>query len=461
MEAAGIDWCAVFEPQPHQLRFLNSRALFRWFCAGRGAGKTWALVNDALLGAVCDPGGKSLLAVRVGNDIRSTMVPELLRQFDQLQAATGINWIARHNRTAPSYIRLVNGHTLWIRPFDKIGQLRGTRYGRVLIDELMWTYTVGEQEAWDQLRLLATLPCPVRGVAIASSPNGMSPATREFYEAQRSGDSRYHVTRAIATDNAHLAPEMLEAVSRGMSRRAHRQEIMAEILRSAHTVFPEYEQGRHVVPFDYKAARRNGSPWILAVDWNTYACAIYIDPRSYRWTVADELVMRDTSERKVGHDRFWHHLLQFAEKHGNRPRFVACDRALPRYNAKIARVLGVAADWSRSKEEQSVENGLEEIRDLIDPHEGEPRLVLSSSLAQSKPEDQRVAPLRVSMNNYQYLRDRFGNITQTPKKDDAHDHAVDALAYAVKAANRRWSSLLGGRARPRAWTQPARRGLEG
>ena len=57
MEAAGIDWCAVFEPQPHQLRFLNSRALFRWFCAGRGAGKTWALVNDALLGAVCDPGG--------------------------------------------------------------------------------------------------------------------------------------------------------------------------------------------------------------------------------------------------------------------------------------------------------------------------------------------------------------------------------------------------------------------
>tara|TARA_R110000796_G_scaffold27577_1_gene75944 strand:+ start:957 stop:2294 length:1338 start_codon:yes stop_codon:yes gene_type:complete len=441
------------------MRFLASRALFRWFCAGRGAGKTWALVNDSILGAVCDPGGKSLLTVRVGNDISQTMNAELDEQFSILQRATGINWITKWNRTAPCYLRLVNGHTLWLRPYDKIGQLRGTRYGRVNIDELMWTYTVPERTAWDQLRILATLPSPMRGVAVASSPNGMSPATREFVDAQKDGDSRYHVTRALATDNEFLAPEMLEAISRGMSKRAYRQEIMAEILRSADVVFPEFDLDRHVIPFNAAAARKEGWPWILACDWNTYACAIYVDPRSFRWVIADELVMKDTPERKTGHDRFWHHLLEFVKRHGGKPRFSACDRALPRYNAKLAQTLGVHSDWSRSIEEQSVANGIEEIRDMLDPHEGEPRLVVSSSLDSLKPEDQRVAPMRHALGTYRYLRDRFGQITDTPKKDDVCDHSIDALSYAVKCANRRWISLLGGVTRQRAWTQPRRRGV--
>lgn len=454
-----VDWIGTFKPQPHQLRCMVSSALYRWFCAGRGAGKTWTMCNDGLLTAICDPGGQSAIFGRVGNDIRATIEPELERQLAQLTEATGVNWVRKRNRSQLAYFRLINGHTIWLRPFDKIDQLRGFRVGYCGVDEMLWTYSVSEQTAWDQIRLLTTLPCKRPGVLVASSPNGLTPMTREFVEAQKRGDSQYSVTRAIATDNAHLSRTALEALMRGMSNRARRQEIFAEILRSANSVFAEFDEARHLVDFKRRTAVRNNWEWILAVDWNTSALAIYIEPKSYRWIVADEIAVRDTNERKISHDRFWAQLQPFVERQGRKPAFAACDRALPRHNAKLAQKLGVAADWSRATEEQSVEAGVEELRDLLDPHDSDPRIVFAKSLMRDKPEDQRVAPIIAAMRDYRYLVDRYGNITTTPKKDDVNDHATDALMYAVKAANRRWQSLLGGVVRPRAFTTPARRGI--
>lgn len=76
LDALDLDWFEVFKPLPHQRRLLASNAETRWLCGGRGAGKTWTLVNDSLLKALTMPRVPCALLGRVGNDLRTTIEPE-------------------------------------------------------------------------------------------------------------------------------------------------------------------------------------------------------------------------------------------------------------------------------------------------------------------------------------------------------------------------------------------------
>jgi hypothetical protein len=49
-----------------------------------------------------------------------------------------------------------------------------------------------------------------------------------------------------------------------------------------------------------------------------------------------------------------------------------------------------------------------------------------------------------SMAAYRYMLDRDGNPTDIPAKDNLHDHAVDALRYAIVAGSR-FKELHGGK----------------
>lgn len=461
-EHLDLDWFDIFKPQPHQRRILASKAENRWLCGGRGAGKTWTMVNDALLKAVTMPGVPGALLGRVGNDLRTTIEPELDRQVQRLQDATGVSWVRKWNRSGLGYLELINKSRIWLRPYDRIDSLRGLEFGWAACDELLWTYTVDEKTAFDGLRILLRVPCDRPGLLVASSPNGLSPVTREFIAAQQRNDRSYFVSRARASDNKHIRQGALEALSAGLSRRAYLQEMEGEILRSQDNCLPEFETARHVVDRRWQRLKRLGWPYLLAVDWHTVAFAIYVDPDTRQWVVADELTMQDTPERKVTPDRFWAHLVQFCQKHG-RPRAAFADRALPKWNQKLRLLFdgGCPIDWCRTKDEQAVELGLEEIRDWLDPYsdDGEqpPRLVVARSLVAEKPEDQRVAPLRHALGNYKWLKTRQGQITGKPDKDDINDHAIDALRYAVVCAGRRHREYVDGRARPRAWTSDAQR----
>jgi hypothetical protein len=457
-----LDWFEIFDPLPHQRRLLASDAEARWLCGGRGAGKTWTLVNDELLKALTMPRVPGALLGRVGNDLRTTIEPELDRQLQQLQDATGICWIRKWNRSGLGYLELVNGSRIWLRPYDRIDSLRGLQFGHAGCDELLWTYTVDEKTAFDSLRILLRVPCERPGLLIASSPNGLSPVTREFISAQQRRDRRYFVARARASDNSHIRRDSLAALADGLSRRAYLQEIEGEILRSAETCLPEYDEERHIVDRRWQRLQRLGWPYLLAVDWHTVAFAIYVDPSSRQWVVADELTMRDSAERKITPDRFWAHLVQFVKKHG-RPRAAFTDRALPKANNQLRQLFdgAVPIDWCRTREEQAVELGLEELRDWLDPYSADestpPRIVLSSSLKRERPDDQRVSPLRHALREYRWLKTRQGQITGKPDKNDRDDHAVDALRYAVVCAGRRHREWVDGEAQPRAWTRNADR----
>jgi hypothetical protein len=76
-----------------------------------------------------------------------------------------------------------------------------------------------------------------------------------------------------------------------------------------------------------------------------------------------------------------------------------------------------------SRLEQSVAEGIELVRDMLDPVDRAPQLLFARHLA--KTEERR--GIVACMQNYRYKQDMFGVITNIPHKDNVFDHGADAL----------------------------------
>ena len=79
----------------------------------------------------------------------------------------------------------------------------------------------------------------------------------------------------------------------------------------------------------------------------------------------------------------------------------------------------------RSTEEQDVMNGIEVVRNLIDPFEGPPRLYISTKIM----ENQNPRGMRNMFESYRWKLNRDGLLTDVPQKCNIVDHAADALRY--------------------------------
>ena len=71
--------------------------------------------------------------------------------------------------------------------------------------------------------------------------------------------------------------------------------------------------------------------------------------------------------------------------------------------------------------------GIELIRDRLAPANGPPMLLVSTRLV--KPESQSTAGVVQMFRQYRYQKDREGNPTAQPYKDDVTDHFADLLRY--------------------------------
>jgi hypothetical protein len=76
-----------------------------------------------------------------------------------------------------------------------------------------------------------------------------------------------------------------------------------------------------------------------------------------------------------------------------------------------------------SRLEQSVAEGIELVRDQLDPVERSPMLLFARHLAKT---DERRG-IVACVQNYRYKQDMFGVITNIPHKDNVFDHGCDAL----------------------------------
>jgi hypothetical protein len=264
--------------------------------------------------------------------------------------------------------------------------------------------------------------------------------TRLFADRQHEKDPGWYVTRCTSWDNPYLSRDVIESWRKAMSDRRYQQEVMAYALRPSSVVFAEFDTERHIIPHDHRQYPH--AKWVFGVDWGvSRAVAVAIQVLSDgRWIVVDERVERP---RSSGH---WRQTVKrFIDQYTQRPYLIAADRAIPTENQWLRTVWGVKRTIVMplsTRHDQYIRNGVMAMSDMLSPVDRPPTLVFSSRLPRKYDGDlQGIVP---SMQAYRYTLDRSGTPTDRIFKDNTHDHAIDALRYAI-VAGLRFADLHGGR----------------
>lgn len=440
-DLAKLDLAAAFSPYRKQAEFLTSRARNRFFVAGRGAGKSWTLTLDALVQALVNPGVPGALLGRTERDLKKSLLPFLRGHLATLQDLTGFNWVRRFSADDQA-IYLQNGSTIYWQGYERVDKMRGQNLAWVDADEICWS-EADELTVYETLVSCIRIPCPRPSFAIASSPNGLRGVTKLFRDRQVEGNADFYVARATSYDNPFLDRAVVDSWASAMSARRRDQEIFALALRPMSAVFGEFRESRHIVPWSPR--HHPECRWVFGVDWGlnrAVAVAIQVTP-SGRWVVVDELVRKPESRGHFRAElRTW---IDATCGEGVHPFMVSADRAVPEENMWLRAVYSPHRTLVlplSSKHDQYVRSGLTLMGDMLSPTAGEPLLCFSDKLSRLFAGD--VAGIVPSMAAYRYQIDQDKNPTDVPAKDNTHDHAVDALRYAVVAGSR-FRELHGGR----------------
>ena len=423
-----IDVCADFAPHPKQLQFLQADSRFALALTGIGFGKTWALTLKCLIAALSNPGVNTLLAGRTYRDLEDVLVPLLFQHIQKVQDTHNVNLVVRHDKL-DGKLHLLGGGMILLRSYQLIDKIRGLNLGAAYIDEVEWS-SADPVEVFGVLNERCRVSCPVHQIAYATSPNGLLGVTRIFHEAQVRNDTDYHVTHGTTLDNPYLSPGFIRTLRASMSKRRWAQEVEGKVLRPAHVVFPEFTDKDHLIEWQWDS--HAALPWVLAVDWGTnhHHVALMIQVlENGTWVVADELLCDDMPRAQ-----FRAALSTWIEARAavcGYPVAAGTDRAVPQMNQWLMNRYGHKGTHVRNcktHKQQYVINGIELIRDRLAPAEGPPMLMVSSRL--NKPESKVTAGIVQAFRTYRYQKDREGNPTAQPYKDDVCDHALDALRYA-------------------------------
>jgi len=421
-----------------QAHFVADDHLFAMFLGGVGSGKSHALTAWVVRRALANPGAIGALLGRTSVDLQAILIPAFFDRLQECQDVTGVNLVRDYDK-GNAKVTLCNGCQVYFRPYNRIAKLRGLTLTFAAADEVEWSEAEPE-EVWSVLtgRLRGRGPLP--GLAFATSPNGLRGITRRFVDAQRhyitargQGDAagvktwgRFYTVTATSFANPFLPTHFFDSL-RSMSKRRYQQEVEGKVLRPSHTVLQL--EARHMIPWRWQD--HPTLPRVYGIDWGGGAHHVAIMCQveaSGRWVVADELIL-DDAPRGTFQDR----LQKWIDGHGTTPpTLLAADRAAPFENQVLqTRYRTTPLRWMETKEDQGIVRGLELMRDLMDPCEGQPLLVFSDKLAQTV--TGQTAPIIPAMRGYCYHLDAEGQPTTRPRKDNVNDHAMDALRYIIMA----------------------------
>ena len=194
--------------------FVLSGAKHPAMLAGRGSGKTFALVAKGFALALNHPGIRGCLTQPTFDMIRRNLVPVWEEQFGEI-GGKGKVWEWRlFQAGAPGEIAFKNGSLIDLRPADAPEKFRGATYGFFGMDEIA---VLNQMHVF--LALMPTLRqkgFPLQGF-VTSTPSGHQPWIRQIWlehvnpfteSSLTSGD--YPIFRAKTTENWHLPAGEIE-----------------------------------------------------------------------------------------------------------------------------------------------------------------------------------------------------------------------------------------------------------
>ena len=451
-----VDLASVSGLYERQLQWVINDAHFSMMLGGVGSGKSHALAWRCILRMMRNPCVEGALLGRTGIDLATVLLPHLFSHLDALQSATGISWIKDYNR-GQGCITLINGGKCWFRPYNRIAKVRGLNLAWAMADETEWS-EADPNEVFSVFTARVRVRCPWPGLDFVSSPNGLHGITKIFHEAQQTyqvaankGDAvemakweRFFVVTVTSMDNPYLPDTYLEALGT-MSADRYKQEVLGIVLRSSATCYTITDE--HVI--DWRWQDHTELPLVLGVDWGSgskghhYAALAQVED-SGRWVWFAETTLDGTP---IGHWK--RHLIGWLKTFGKQPELAGCDRARPQENNWLRGCLqSTQVAGMESLQEQKVTNGMEMVRDLLNPCDMDgnptpPMMVFARSLETMAPTGNDTGPLLYSMRNLRYQMDSDGNSKRLVKKDDVTDHAADSLRYTV-VASRNMPRLHGG-----------------
>jgi hypothetical protein len=245
-----------------QKDFFLSEAKHPAMLAGRGSGKTYALVSKGFALAIKYPGIRGCLTQPTFDMIRRNLVPVWEEQFGSIGGKNGV-WEWRLMQAgAPGEIAFQNGSLIDLRPADAPEKFRGATYGFFGMDEIA---------VLNQLHVfLALMPTlrqkgfPLQGF-VTSTPSGHQPWIRQiwlehvnpFTETSLTAKN-YPIFRATTKDNYHLSKEELANwMEMFADTRFRAQELEGEFTALEGMAFPEFGD-IHIreMPEDTVVARR-------------------------------------------------------------------------------------------------------------------------------------------------------------------------------------------------------------
>lgn len=428
--------CAAtsYRPLPKQLKLHLAQAsgerTNKFYCGGIGSGKSHAGIVEDGICILANPGVRGLIVAPTYDQVLHVLLPRFLLLCEQMEQA-GYPILKRF-RWSQMRAELVCGGEVFFRSVSKVDNLLGFEFAwwhfdeceTVPTSERIWNVLSGrlrQQAQWRQT-LCTSTPRGLRGVVAifqaaredAANDNEIADKRREFY-----------FIRSTTFDNPHLPAEYIESLRKTLSKAAWRQEVMAEILRPESAVFPEFERLRHSLPMRSRAefvellkARR--IPWDLAYDAGLqFPHVLWIARFAECDVVFDELCEDGMTE-----DRLHTEVVRRCAELGSPPVMVVCDRAVTRERTWAGETFTRSELRVMDKRrEQSVAEGIKIVRNRLDPNIGDPGLMIASYLWDTKARRAIVKCLQ----NYRYMQQAHGALSETPWKDNVHDHGVDAL----------------------------------
>ena len=395
---------------------------------GFGAGKTDTGAFDLFCAVLANPGMRFLAAAPTYDQVEGVLIPAWERLVDAAaKRGFRVSW---KGVGATSLVdNLVCGGRVYFRSYSKVGNLLGFQFSSVWLDEL--DTVMRPRDVWDTIHSRVRQPgAQWRQVSVTTTPDqGESGVAGMWSAARRDAPRSWYWVRGTALDNKHLTPSpqaYVDGLAATMSKREFAVKVMAEIARSPLVVLQEYDD-RHVRPWRYDP----GLPYDLVLDggdqWPHY---LWVQRHPAGWSIVFDEYCPD----QVPRDKVRAEVEARCHRLGRPPEHVGMDRAVTDDRKwALAAFPGSYITWCRTAREQSVQDGLEDIRALLDPAIGEPRLFVAEHLTG---QDAPRRGIDRCLRSYRYRQRADGSVDLEPWKDNIHDHGIDALRY--------WVVLIGG-----------------
>jgi hypothetical protein len=395
---------------------------------GIGAGKTAWAGAEFVMGVIANPGGWHMMSGPTHDQVANVNLPHWHRYIEEMEQA-GYPLASGKWHKSSKEQALVCGGKVFARTYAKIANLLGFEFTSAWMDEIE---TIPRSlEVWDTIDGRIRRPgSKWRQIFGTTTPNGLRGVVAKFHEARAKAHGiedevkrgkelqSWFWCRNTALDNPYLPSNYLDGLKVHYSARRWRQEVLAEILRPESIIWAEFDESRHCVEFSRFLDEMEYDLAYDAGDQYPHVLWIARDQKG-RSVVFDELCPDNMPTGKLHEE-----VVMRCKRLKREPTHIVCDRAVKREIQWVQEQFPKTfVHRMNSRLEQSVSEGIETVRDQLDPVDRPPTLLFARSLVKN---GERRGIVNC-MQNYRYKQDMLGVITSIPHKDNVFDHGADAL----------------------------------